>query len=78
MHKSIPAKYLRAAMLALLCQAGIASAAVTFIGEGSIPGNAIDQSGLTGLLEDGVTPHNQAGGFGSGVAPSAGPRSGTA
>lgn len=52
----------------LFLQAGAASAAITFVGEGSIPGNATDQSGLSGLLEDGVTPHNQAGGFGSAVA----------
>lgn len=58
----------RATVLALLCHAGMASGAVTFIGEGAIPGNTTDQSGLTGLLEDGVTPHNLAGGFGSGLA----------
>lgn len=52
------------ALLALL-GAGAATANVTFIGEGSLPGNAVDQSGLTGLLEDGVTPHNLAGGLGS-------------
>ena len=45
-----------------------ASAAVTFIGQGNIPGTATDQSGLTGLLEDGVTPRNLAGGFGSAIA----------
>ena len=46
---------------------GAANAAVTFIGEGSIPGSATDQSGLSGLLEDGVTPKNLAGGFGSAI-----------
>jgi hypothetical protein len=55
-------------VLVALLNAAAASAAVTFIGEGSIPGNAVDQSGLTGNLEDGVTPHNQAGGFGSAFA----------
>lgn len=68
MQKPGIVKSLRAAMLAVLCQAGAASAAVTFIGEGSIPGNFVDQSGLGGLLEDGVTPHNLAGGFGSAIA----------
>ncbi len=58
----------RATALALLCHCGLASAAVSFIGEGAIAGNATDQSGLTGLLEDGITPHNQAGGFGSAFA----------
>lgn len=59
---------LSAIALSLLLQGGLASAAVTFIGEGSIPGNATDQSGLTGMLEDGITPHNLAGGFGSAMA----------
>src|SRR5215470_18333800 len=45
-----------------------ASAGITYLGEGSIPGTATDQSGLTGLLEDGVTPHNQVGGLGSAIA----------
>jgi len=44
-----------------------ASATITFIGEGSIPGTATDQSGLSGLLEDGVTPGNQVGGLGSAI-----------
>ncbi|MDB5968952.1 MAG: hypothetical protein JWQ90_1402 [Hydrocarboniphaga sp.] len=44
-----------------------AQAAVVLLGTGSIPGNATDQSGLTGLLEDGVTPKNQVGGFGSAI-----------
>jgi Esterase-like activity of phytase len=52
----------------LLMQVTVASAAVTFIGEGSIPGTARDQSGLDGLLEDGVTPRDLAGGFGSAIA----------
>src|SRR5262245_48297733 len=60
---------IRAAMAAaLLAYGAAASAAVTFIGEGSLSGNTRDQSGLAGLLEDGVTPHDQAGGFGSAIA----------
>lgn len=68
MKKMLLVKSLRAVVLAALCHTGVSSAAITFIGEGSIPGNAVDQSGLSGLLEDGVTPHNQAGGFGSAIA----------
>ena len=45
-----------------------AEAAVTFIGSGAIPGDAVDQSGLEGLLEDGVTPANRIGGLGSAIA----------
>jgi hypothetical protein len=59
-------------VLAIVCiallQPATVSAAITLIGEGNIPGNATDQSRLSGLLEDGVTPHNQAGGFGSALA----------
>lgn len=55
-------------VLAALLGSGAAVVDVTFIGEGSLPGNAVDQSGLTGLLEEGVTPHNQAGGLGSAMA----------
>ena len=43
-------------------------AEVVFLGEGAIPGDAVDQSKLGDILEDGVTPHNQAGGLGSGIA----------
>jgi hypothetical protein len=53
---------------AMLLTATSASATITFLGSGSIPGDATDQSGLAGLLEDGVTPRNQAGGFGSAIA----------
>lgn len=67
MHKTVLVNSLSTVALVALCHAGPALAAVTFIGEGSIPGNAVDQSGLTGLLEDGVTPHNLAGGFGSAI-----------
>ncbi len=45
-----------------------APAAVSFLGEGNIPGTATDGSGLTDILEDGVTPHNQVGGLGSAFA----------
>jgi len=38
------------------------------IGVGAIPGTATDGSGLTGLLEDGVTPGNLVGGLGSAIA----------
>lgn len=44
------------------------SASIELLGVGGIPGTAVDQSGLTGLLEDGVTPRNRAGGFGSAIA----------
>lgn len=45
-----------------------ASAAITLLGTGQIPATATDTSGFTGLLEDGVTPHNQIGGLGSALA----------
>lgn len=54
--------------LALAAASHAAHAAVTFLGEGSLPGTTRDQSGLSGLLEDGVTPHNLAGGLGSAIA----------
>jgi hypothetical protein len=44
------------------------AAQVQFLGLGTIPGDALDQSGLTGLLEDGVTPRNRIGGLGSALA----------
>lgn len=50
-----------------LLGAGAASANIELLGVGSIPGTAVDQSGLTGMLEDGVTPGNLAGGFGSAI-----------
>jgi hypothetical protein len=57
---------------ALICCAwtmavGTAGAAITYLGSGTIPGNATDDSGLTGDLEDG-TPGNRAGGMGSAIA----------
>lgn len=58
---------LSAVVSAALLGAGAAAATVELLGVGSIPGTAVDQSGLTGLLEDGVTPHNRAGGFGSAI-----------
>ena len=44
-----------------------AEAAAVLLGTGSIPGDATDQSGLSGLLEDGVTPKNLIGGLGSAI-----------
>ncbi len=61
--KSLVACLLAAALPCMPAQAGI-----TFLGEGSIAGDATDGSGLTGLLEDGVTPANQVGGLGSAIA----------
>lgn len=46
-------------------------AAVSYLGKGSIPGNAFDQSGLTETVtwpNEGTMPHNQVGGFGSAIA----------
>ena len=45
-----------------------AHCAVTFIGEGAIPGDAIDQSKLDRKLEDGASPHNRVGGLGSAIS----------
>src|SRR5262249_21421714 len=58
---------LLAAILAVALSATGASATITFLREGSIPGTATDQSGLTGILEDTVTPGNRVGGLGSGI-----------
>lgn len=44
------------------------AAGIAFLGKGSIAGNARDDSGQRGLLEDGVTPANQIGGLGSALA----------
>jgi len=62
----------RAATAAAFCVAlgyagAVQSAGVTFIGKGSIAGTALDDSGLRGLLEDGVTRANQIGGLGSAI-----------
>jgi hypothetical protein len=54
-------------VLVALLQSTVTLATPTFIGEGSIPGTATDQSGLKGILEDGVTPANQVGGLGSAI-----------
>jgi hypothetical protein len=54
--------------VALLGIAPAHAAGITYLGKGSIPGNARDDSGLRGLLEDGVTPANQVGGLGSALA----------
>jgi hypothetical protein len=53
---------------AALLHSAAAFAAIALIGEGSIPGTATDQSGLSALLEDGATPHNRVGGLGSAIA----------
>lgn len=53
--------------VAIFCHAGSAGAEITLLARGALPGTALDGSGLTGLLEDGVTPHNLAGGFGSAI-----------
>ncbi len=45
----------------------LASAQVKLLAVGSVPGNAVDKSGLTDKLADGV-PHNRLGGFGSALA----------
>jgi len=55
-------------ILAAMLYATNASADIQFIGEGIIPGTATDQSGLSSLLEDGVTPGNRVGGLGSAIA----------
>ena len=57
----------RAFVLAAMVCAASALADVRFLGEGNIPGTATDQSGLAGLLEDGVTPANRVGGLGSAI-----------
>lgn len=57
-----------AVLAASLLLSTAVAAAVTFIGEGAIPGTARDQSGLTGLLEDGATPRDLVGGMGSAIA----------
>lgn len=69
MNKSIrPIRHLIAALSLAFAASSGAHAAITLIGKGTIPGNAVDQSGLTGLLEDSVTPRNRIGGFGSAIA----------
>lgn len=53
---------------ASLAAPGAVLADINLIGVGVIPGTARDQSGLSGLLEDGVTPGDLVGGLGSAVA----------
>ncbi len=74
-----PRPLLAAVALAALA-ARPAEAAVKLIGTAAIPGTATDNSGLTNLLEDGVTPNNQVGGLGSAITytGSAGSRAATA
>ena len=58
-----------AALGAPLSAVRAAPAPVELIGTGVVPGTAKDGLVLTpALLEDGVTPHDQIGGFGSGLA----------
>jgi hypothetical protein len=59
---------LTAGLLTACLSAGSVSAAVQFLGTGAIPGTATDNSGLTRILEDGVTPENRIGGLGSAIA----------
>lgn len=68
MSFSLRAGTVAALVTALSLHVTAISAAITFIGEGAIPATARDQSGLSGLLEDGVTPRDLAGGFGSAIA----------
>jgi hypothetical protein len=56
------------AFTVLAAAAGPAWADIKLIGTGSIPGTATDGSGLTNVLEDGVTPNNRIGGLGSALA----------
>jgi hypothetical protein len=58
------------AMGALLCLSQALAGSITLVGVGSIPGNATDLSGTTGVLvgEKGTIPQNQLGSFGSGIA----------
>lgn len=59
----------RALFVTLAASAAVpAHADIQLIGTGAIPGTATDQSGLTNLLEDGVTPNNRVRGLGSALA----------
>ena len=57
---------LAAALVAAMAPSSYAE--IKLLGVGSIPGTAVDQSGLTGVLEDGLTPSNRVGGLGSAIA----------
>ncbi len=66
-------RFTRLPLLAALSAIALAipqvhAAGITYLGKGSIPGDARDDSGLRGLLEDGVTPASQVGGLGSALA----------
>lgn len=65
----MPSLALRTALLCIACATagGPAAAAITYLGSGTIPGNATDDTGLSAPLEDG-TPGNRAGGMGSSIA----------
>lgn len=63
--KTTLARRLLGAALVVAATALPAQSEVRLLGVGVIPGNTLDQSGLTELLEDGVTPNNLVGGLGS-------------
>ena len=66
--KQPSSRKLQGAVLAVCALVAVpVSAEVKLLGVGTIPGTATDRSGLTNLLEDGVTPHNLVGGLGSAV-----------
>jgi len=60
----------RSSLLATLCLCVFlpAKAEIRLLAEGEISATALDQSHLTGLLEDGETPKAQEGGFGGAIA----------
>jgi hypothetical protein len=68
MHWTVSRTLFAAAVLAGLVAASRADAEVKLLGTGLIPGTATDNSGLTRILEDGVTPENLIGGLGSAIA----------
>ena len=51
-----------------LCVCVPATAEIKLLAEGEISATALDQSHLSGLLEDGETPKAQVGGFGGAIA----------
>jgi hypothetical protein len=51
----------------VLAVAGPVAAEIKLVGKTTIPGDAVDRSGLTDILKDG-TPHNRLGGYGSAIA----------
>jgi hypothetical protein len=69
MRVSFARRLVGTVVLAVAAGAGpVYSQEVRFLGTGAIPGNAVDNSGLDDLLEDGVTPNNRVGGLGSAIA----------